>query len=85
MHGFQQPGKGIEFLRCPCGPARVFVQPVFGDGLLRGVEISLLLVVIKDTRGGVQVVWVADKRGACLVQKLAQAAGFFEQIEIVFH
>ena len=56
------------------GLARIFLQPIVGDGLLCRLQIAPLLVIIEDTGHGIEIVRIACQRGVCLIQKLAQAA-----------
>ena len=53
-----------------------------GDGLLRDIELALLLVVIKEPCRRIEILGIGVERGASLVEKLAQIFGFTQQIEI---
>src|SRR5208283_1106 len=85
MNIFQQPPADIEFLGRPSRFRRFFVQSQIGDGLLRGVQFSLLLVVVKDARGRPEVFGVRIERGAGFIQKLTKILGLREKVKIALH
>ena len=60
------------------------MQAEVGDGLLGGVNVALLLVVIKKAGGGVEVFGIGEQRGVGVVAELAQVLGVAEEIEITF-
>ncbi len=84
MNVLEEAGADVEFLGCPRRLGGVFVQAEVGDGLLGGVNVALLLVVIKKAGGGVEVFGIGDQRGVGVVAELAQVLGVAEEIEITF-
>ena len=78
----EQAGADVEFLGCPRRLGGVFVQAEVGDGLLGGVNLALLLVVIKKAGGGVEVFGIGEQRGVGVVAELAQVLRVAEEIEI---
>ena len=48
MNVFEQTRADIQFLRRPLRFAALFVLPEIGDGLLRYIDLALLLVVVKQ-------------------------------------
>ncbi len=69
---FEQAGADVKFLRGPRRFGGFFVHAEVGDGLLRDVGLALLLVVIKEARGRVQIFGIGDQRGMSVVAELAQ-------------
>ena len=85
MNVFEQARANIKLARGPRRLADFLVQAKIGDCLPRAVELALLLVVIEDARHRVKVFWIGVLRRAGLVQKLAKALRFPQQIEVALN
>jgi hypothetical protein len=79
---FKQTGADEQILRPPSGLNRFLVQAEFGDGFLRRVELSLLLVVVEDARGGTDVFGIRVRCRASFVEELAETVSLAQQAEI---
>src|SRR5215469_3601165 len=73
MNIFEQARANVEILRSPRRFPGFLVKAQISDRLLRSLELSLLLVVVEDARGGVQVLWIRVQRAVSLIEEFAQA------------
>ena len=69
---FEKTGADVKLLRCPRRLAVFFVETKVSDCLLRHRQVPLLLVVIKDTRGRIEIFGIRRQRGMSVIAELAQ-------------
>src|SRR5690349_10699153 len=82
MDILQQTPTHVEFLGSPCRVRRFLVQPETAYRLLRRLQLALLLVVIKNSRGSIEVFRILVERSTSFIQELPQPLRLPEQVKV---
>src|SRR6202041_4039029 len=85
MNIFKQSAAGIEILGDPGGIRSFFVQAQIRDRLFCGVKLALLVVIVENARGRLEIFRIPVQVGAGLVQEFSETLSLSEQVEVALY